>query len=140
MSLYMFVIAGGGSLGLILGGVITELVNWHWIFFINLPIGILAVLLGRVWIVENEGLGIGRDLDVLGSFLVTARSSRLAYAIVTASTHGWVSAHTLGFGGLAVACSLAFIVAESSCCPNRSCRCGSSACRASPARASSGGC
>jgi EmrB/QacA subfamily drug resistance transporter len=113
MSLYMFVIAGGGSLGLILGGVITELVNWHWIFFINIPIGLVAVLLGRVWIVENKGLGIGRDLDVLGSVLVTGALISLAYAIVTASTHGWVSAHTLGYGGLAIGLLVAFIVAES---------------------------
>jgi EmrB/QacA subfamily drug resistance transporter len=112
MSVYMFVVAGGGSLGLILGGVITELVNWHWIFFINVPIGVLAVVMGRMWIVENRGLGLGRDVDVLGSGLITAAMISLVYAIVTASTHGWTSAHTLGFGGLAVALLAGFVVAE----------------------------
>jgi EmrB/QacA subfamily drug resistance transporter len=112
MSVYMFVVAGGGSLGLILGGVITELVNWHWIFFINIPIGLAAVALGRVWIVENRGLGIGRDIDVLGSALITAALICVAYAIVTASTHGWGSAHTLGFAGLAVVLLAAFVGLE----------------------------
>ena len=112
MSVYMFVIAGGGSLGLILGGVITELVNWHWIFFINLPIGLAAVLLGRSWIAERPGLGISRDLDWLGSALITAALIALVYAIVTASEHGWASAHTLGFGGLAIAMLAAFVALE----------------------------
>ncbi len=57
MSLYTFVIAGGASLGLLLGGVLTEAINWHWIFFINLPIGAVAFFLGRRLIAENEGLG-----------------------------------------------------------------------------------
>jgi len=112
MSLYMFVVSGGGSLGLILGGVITELVNWHWIFFINIPIGIVAVVLGRTWIVENRGLGIGRDVDWLGSALVTVALIGVAYAIVTASTHGWGSAHTLGFGAAAAVLLAGFIALE----------------------------
>ncbi len=112
MSIYMFVIAGGGSLGLILGGLITQIANWHWIFFINLPFGLAAVALGRMWIVENRGPGIGRDVDWLGSALVTAALICLAYAIVTASTHGWGSAHTLGFGGGAVALLVAFVALE----------------------------
>ena len=112
MSVYLFVVAGGGSLGLILGGVITELVNWHWIFFINVPIGLAAVLLGRIWIAENRGSGIGRDIDWLGSALVTAALISLAYAIVTASSHGWGSAHTLGFGAAAALLLVAFVVLE----------------------------
>jgi EmrB/QacA subfamily drug resistance transporter len=112
MSIYMFVVAGGGSLGLILGGVITELANWHWIFFINVPIGLAAVLLGRTWIAENRGPGIGRNVDWLGSALVTAALISLAYAIVTASTHGWGSVHTLGFGGATVVLLAAFVVLE----------------------------
>ena len=68
MSIYTLVISGGASLGLIAGGAITQLLNWHWIFYVNVPVGIATVLLGRVWIVENAGLGIGRDLDVLGRY------------------------------------------------------------------------
>ena len=58
MSAYTFVVAGGASLGLLLGGVLTEAINWHWIFFINLPIGAVAFFLGRRLIAENEGLGV----------------------------------------------------------------------------------
>ncbi len=112
MSVYMFVVAGGGSLGLILGGIITELINWHWIFFINVPIGLGAVALGRRWIAENRGLGISRDIDWLGSALVPASLISLAYAIVTASTHGWGSTHTLGFGAAAVVLLVAFVLLE----------------------------
>jgi EmrB/QacA subfamily drug resistance transporter len=112
MSVYTLVISGGASLGLIAGGVITDALNWHWIFFINVPVGIATVLLGRRWIRENEGLGIGRDVDVLGSALVTAALIVGAYAIVTASSHGWGSAHTLGFGALSLALLAGFVGLE----------------------------
>jgi EmrB/QacA subfamily drug resistance transporter len=112
MSIYTLVISGGASLGLIAGGVITEAFNWHWIFFVNVPVGIATVLLGRVWIVENEGLGIGRDIDVLGSVLITASLIVGAYAIVTASSDGWGSAHTLGFAALSLALLTTFVALE----------------------------
>jgi MFS family permease len=86
MSIYTLVISGGASLGLIAGGAITQLLNWHWIFYVNLPVGVATVLLGRIWIVENVDLGIGRDVDVLGSVLITAALVVGAYAIVTASS------------------------------------------------------
>jgi MFS family permease len=103
MSLYTLTISAGASIGLIAGGAITELLDWHWIFFINIPIGIGTVLLGRAWIAENRGLGIGRDVDVVGSILVTAALVLGAYAIVTASSSGWAWAHALGFGAGALA-------------------------------------
>jgi EmrB/QacA subfamily drug resistance transporter len=112
MSVYTLVVSGGASLGLILGGVITESIDWHWIFFINVPIGVITVLLGRTRIVENKGLGIGRDLDVVGAMLVTAAMLLGVYAIVTSSSRGWGSAHTLGFGGLAVLLLAAFVTVE----------------------------
>ena len=105
MSIYTLVVSGGASLGLIAGGVITEALNWHWIFFVT-------VLLGRRWITENAGLGIERDIDVLGSTLITAALIVGAYAIVTAGSRGWGSAHTLGFGALSVALIAAFVVLE----------------------------
>jgi EmrB/QacA subfamily drug resistance transporter len=112
MSVYTLVISGGASLGLIAGGVITEALDWHWIFFVNVPVGVVTVLLGRVWILENQGLGIGRDVDVLGSVLVTAALVLGAYAIVTASSHGWGSAHTLGFGAGSLGLLAAFVALE----------------------------
>jgi MFS family permease len=112
MGIYMAVATAGGSLGLLAGGLVTELINWHWIFFINVPIGLATFLLGSALIVENDGLGLGKGVDVLGSLVVTAATMLGAYAIVTAAEHGWGSAHTLGLGGLALALGAGFIALE----------------------------
>jgi EmrB/QacA subfamily drug resistance transporter len=112
MSIFMFVIAGGGSLGLLAGGTITQLINWHWIFFINLPIGVGTMLLGWWLIEEQEGLGLRRGVDFAGSILVSAAVMVGVYAIVTAAEMGWSSAHTLGFGAAAIALLTTFFVVE----------------------------
>jgi EmrB/QacA subfamily drug resistance transporter len=112
MSIFMFVIAGGGSLGLLAGGTLTQLINWHWIFFINLPIGVGTMLLGWWLIDEHEGLGLSRGVDVVGSILVSAATMVGVYAIVTAAEMGWTSAHTLGFGAAAVILLATFFVVE----------------------------
>ncbi len=112
MSIYTLVISGGASLGLIAGGAITELLNWHWIFYVNVPVGVATVILGRMWLVENPRQGIGRDVDVLGSALITGSLVVIAYAIVTAGSDGWGSAHTLGFGALGVVLMIAFVALE----------------------------
>src|SRR3984957_4964438 len=72
MGLYAFVSAGGGSIGLLAGGALTQSLNWHWIFFVNVPIGVLAFVLGSALIEENEGIGLSGGVDVLGSILITA--------------------------------------------------------------------
>jgi len=113
MSAYMFVVVSGGSIGLLAGGALTQAIDWHWIFFINLPIGVLTVLMGRSLITENVGLGLKNGVDVLGSALVTIALMIGVYAIVEVTTYGWVSAHTLGFGGLAVILLAAFLRLES---------------------------
>jgi EmrB/QacA subfamily drug resistance transporter len=112
MSIYTFVISGGASLGLIAGGVITQTIDWHWIFFVNVPIGLATVLVGRTRIVENRGLGIGRDVDALGSVLVTAAMVLGVYAIVTSSTYGLGSEHTIVLGAVAVVLLGAFVALE----------------------------
>jgi EmrB/QacA subfamily drug resistance transporter len=112
MSIFMFVIAGGGSLGLLAGGTLTQLINWHWIFFINLPIGVGTMLLGWWLIDEHEGLGLSRGVDVAGSILVTAAMMLGVYAIVTAAEMGWTSVHTLGFGAAAILLLGTFFVVE----------------------------
>jgi EmrB/QacA subfamily drug resistance transporter len=112
MSIFMFVIAGGGSLGLLAGGTLTQLINWHWIFFINVPIGIGTMMLGSWLIDEHEGLGLSRGVDVAGSILVSAATVLGVYAIVTAAEMGWTSVHTLGFGGAAVLLLATFFVFE----------------------------
>jgi EmrB/QacA subfamily drug resistance transporter len=112
MSIFMFVIAGGGSLGLLAGGTITQLINWHWIFFINLPIGVGTMLLGSWLIEEHDGLGLSHGVDVVGSILVSAAMVVGIYAIVTAAEMGWTSVHTLGFGAAALILLATFFVVE----------------------------
>src|ERR1700687_5552122 len=113
MSVFTFVIAGGGSLGLLAGGLLTQMISWHWIFFITLPIGLATILLGWWLIEENEGAGLSRDVDIAGSILVSAAMMVGVYAIVTASDQGWASAHTLGFGAAALLLLIAFVALES---------------------------
>ena len=113
MSAYVFVAVGGGSIGLLVGGVLTQALSWHWIFFVNVPIGIATLILGRILVVENVGLGIKQGVDVVGSVLVTLSLMVGIYGIVTASSDGWVSAHTLGILGAAVLLFVSFVVLES---------------------------
>src|SRR4051794_24615532 len=72
MSAYVFVSVAGGSLGLLAGGLLTQAMSWHWVFFVNLPIGLAAFVLGQALIRADSGLGLGRGVDWLGSLLVTA--------------------------------------------------------------------
>ncbi|MFZ0767804.1 MAG: MFS transporter [Acidimicrobiales bacterium] len=113
MSSYLFVAVGGGSIGLLVGGVLTQAVNWHWIFVINVPIGVITLVLGSLLIQENEGLGVREGIDITGSLLMTASLILGIYAIVTSSTYGWLSSHTLGFGAGALALASVFIFVES---------------------------
>src|SRR2546425_2807054 len=112
MSVFTFVLAGGGSLGLLAGGLLTESINWHWIFFINLPIGVATFVAGAALIDETAGAGLRERVDAVGSILVTAAMVLGVYAIVTAAQYGWASAHTLGFGGAAIGLLAAFLALE----------------------------
>jgi EmrB/QacA subfamily drug resistance transporter len=112
MGAYIFVSVAGGSLGLLAGGLITGALSWHWIFFVNLPIGIATVALGALMIPGDRGLGLGQGIDWLGALLVTSSLMSAIYGIVQASAHGWTSAQVLGFGGLAIALMAAFIARE----------------------------
>jgi EmrB/QacA subfamily drug resistance transporter len=112
MSVFTFVIAGGGSLGLLAGGVLTQLVSWHWIFFVNLPVGVATFWLGAILIDETEGLGLRQGVDVAGSILVTAAMVLGVYSIVTAAQYGWLSAHTIGFGVASAGILTSFVVLE----------------------------
>jgi EmrB/QacA subfamily drug resistance transporter len=113
MSIFTFVVAGGGSIGLLAGGLLTEWINWHWIFFINLPIGVATFIAGATLIDETEGIGIGQGVDLVGSVLVTAATVLGIYAIVTTAEFGWGSAHTVGFGAAAAGLLVAFLIVES---------------------------
>jgi EmrB/QacA subfamily drug resistance transporter len=113
MSAYVFVAVAGGSLGLLAGGALTQILSWHWIFFVNLPIGALTVVLGRALIPADTGvIGDVRSLDWRGSLLVTASLMTAIYAIVRASSHGWGSSSVLSFGLLAAVLMAAFVTVE----------------------------
>jgi EmrB/QacA subfamily drug resistance transporter len=112
MSAYIFVAVGGGSIGLLVGGLVTQAVNWHWIFFINIPIGALTLILGRALLEESEGIGFDKGVDVLGSIAVTAALMLGIYAIVTTPDHGWGSAHTLVYGGAGLALMAVFLTLQ----------------------------
>ncbi len=113
MSAYVFVAVGGGSIGLLAGGVLTQALSWHWIFFVNVPIGIATLILGRLLVVENVGIGIRQGVDVVGSLLVTLSLMIGIYGIVTASSDGWGAPHTLVSLGIAVGLFVTFLVLES---------------------------
>ena len=101
MSAYVFVSVAGGSIGLLAGGLLTAALSWHWVFFVNLPIGVATFALGHALIRADRGLGLGHGVDWVGSVLVTASLMSAMYAIVEATSHGWLSLQVLGFGGLA---------------------------------------
>jgi EmrB/QacA subfamily drug resistance transporter len=113
MSAYVFVAVAGGSLGLLAGGALTQALNWHWIFFVNLPIGATTFMLGRALIPEDTGSGLDDGIDWLGSVLVTVSLMTAVYAIVQATSHGWGSSQVLGFGALATTLMGAFLTVES---------------------------
>ena len=112
MSAYVFVSVAGGSLGLLAGGILTQTLSWHWVFFVNLPIGVATFLLGNALIRSDSGLGLAHGVDWLGSLLVTVSLMSAIYAIVEATNHNWGSAQVLGFLGLAAALMVAFITLE----------------------------
>ena len=113
MSSYIIVAVGGGSLGLLVGGYVTQALSWHWIFFINIPIGIATLVLGIVLIDENVGLGVREGLDIGGAVLSTGGLMLAVYAIVTSTQYGWHSTHTLVSGGAAVLVLAGFVLLES---------------------------
>jgi EmrB/QacA subfamily drug resistance transporter len=113
MSAYVFVAVGGGSIGLLAGGVLTQALSWHWIFFVNVPVGVATVIAASILLVDNVGFGIRQGVDWVGSVLITLSVMVAIYAIVTASSYGWGSAHTLGILGLAVVLFVTFLVLES---------------------------
>jgi EmrB/QacA subfamily drug resistance transporter len=113
MSAYVFVSVAGGSLGLLAGGILTQALSWHWVFFVNLPIGLATFFLGRWLLDHDQGLGLGHGVDWLGSALVTLSLMSAVYAIVQTSSHGWGSVQVLGFGTLAALLMAAFLTVES---------------------------
>jgi EmrB/QacA subfamily drug resistance transporter len=114
MGVYAFVASGGGSVGLLLGGVLTESINWHWIFFVNVPIAIVTALLAARLLERDEGIGFEGGADVAGAVLVTSSLMLGVYTIVSpAAEYGWGATQTLALAAVSLALLAAFIVRES---------------------------
>jgi EmrB/QacA subfamily drug resistance transporter len=112
IGVYSFVAAAGGAIGLLAGGVLTQALNWHWIFFVNLPIGVATGVFATRLLPSDSGLGLRRGADAPGALLLVAALMLAVYTIVEASDYGWGSAHTLGFGGLAAGLLAAFVARQ----------------------------
>src|SRR6478609_11427369 len=112
MGVYAFVASAGGSIGLLAGGILTQAISWHWIFLVNLPIGV-AVAFGTLRLVEDRpGLGLGAGADVPGAVLLTAGLMLGVYAILQVPEHGWGATRTLLLGAIAVGLLTAFVVRQ----------------------------
>ena len=110
LSVWAAIAVGGAAVGLLLGGILTEYLSWEWAFFVNVPVGVAAVLLSLRYISESRVATTG--VDVLGALSVTAGLTLLVYAIVRTQDYGWVSVETLGLAAAAVALLAVFVVTE----------------------------
>jgi EmrB/QacA subfamily drug resistance transporter len=113
MGLIGFVAAGGGSLGVLLGGVLTDLLDWHWVFLVNVPVGIAVCLLSLVLLPGASDSVGSRRIDVAGAVTVTTSLMFAVYAIVNGNAQGWTSVQTTGLLGAAAALLVAFLLIES---------------------------
>ncbi|MFJ9032807.1 MFS transporter [Streptomyces sp. NPDC102274] len=109
---FSFVGAGGASLGQVLGGTLTQALSWNWIFYINLPIGAVALTLALRVLSRESGPGLRAGVDILGAILVTSGLMLGVYAIVSAGAHGLVGTHTLGFAALAASLLAGFVLRQ----------------------------
>jgi EmrB/QacA subfamily drug resistance transporter len=113
IGVYAFVASAGGSIGLLAGGLITQALDWHWIFFVNLPIGIATAALARRLIAADRGIGLRAGADIPGAALITGALMLGVYTIVKpAAESGWGAARTLELGAVSLALLAAFIARE----------------------------
>jgi EmrB/QacA subfamily drug resistance transporter len=103
IGVYSFVASAGGAVGLLAGGILTQGLNWHWIFFVNLPIGAVTAVYARRLLPNDKGVGLEHGADIPGAVLLVSSLMLAVYTIVEASRYTWGSVHTLGLGALALA-------------------------------------
>jgi len=113
MGIYGFVCAGGGSIGAMLGGLLTGMLNWHWVFLVNLPIGVAVIAMSLRLVPDTHNAPANPRLDFVGAATITTSLILAVYAIVNGNESGWTSFATLGLLGIATALFVAFIVIES---------------------------
>jgi EmrB/QacA subfamily drug resistance transporter len=112
IGVYGFVASAGGSIGLLAGGVLTEAISWHWIFFVNLPVGVATAVLATRLVEDRPGMGLRAGADLPGAVLLTGGLMLGVYTILQVSEQGWGSAQTLGLGAVALALLAAFVVRQ----------------------------
>ncbi|HET8980427.1 MAG TPA: MFS transporter [Solirubrobacteraceae bacterium] len=112
LGVWSAIAAGGSAVGLLVGGALTDLASWRWVFFVNVPFGIITVALALRYVAESRVQMARRSIDLAGAVTVTGGLVVLVYAIVKAQTFGWGSARTLGLGAAALALLVAFVVIE----------------------------
>ena len=109
---YSFVASAGASIGLLAGGILTHAISWHWIFFVNVPIGIVSIFLSVRLIDSDRGIGLRSGADVIGATLVTAALMLGVYTIVQTSQYGWTSVQTIGLGALSILLLAGFVARQ----------------------------
>jgi EmrB/QacA subfamily drug resistance transporter len=113
IGVFAFVASAGGAVGLLAGGVVTQLINWHWIFFVNLPIGLATAFYTRRLVERDAGIGLGAGADVPGAVLITSALMLGVYTIVKpAAEDGWGSGQALALGAVSLALLAAFVARE----------------------------
>ena len=113
IGVFAFVASAGGSIGLLAGGILTESINWHWIFFINIPIGIATAVLANRLLERDKGIGFGGGADVPGAVLITSSLMLAVYTIVKpAAEQGWGDPQTLALSAVSLGLLAAFIARE----------------------------
>jgi EmrB/QacA subfamily drug resistance transporter len=112
IGVYGFVASAGGSIGLLAGGVLTEAINWHWIFFINIPVGIVTAFLATRLVADSPGIGLKAGADLPGAVLLTGGLMLGVYTILQVSEQGWGSTQTLGLGAVSIALLAAFVARQ----------------------------
>ena len=112
IGVYAFVASAGGAVGLLAGGVLTQSINWHWIFFVNVPIGVIGVAAGRVLVPESRDQSDEQALDVPGLVVSAGGLFALTFALTEANRYGWTSGTIIGLFAAAVVLLVSFVVIE----------------------------
>jgi EmrB/QacA subfamily drug resistance transporter len=112
IGVYGFVASAGGSIGLLAGGALTEAINWHWIFFVNIPVGVATAFLAMRLVEDRPGIGLKAGADLPGAVLLTSGLMLGVYTILQVNEQGWGSAQTLALGAVSVALVAAFVARQ----------------------------
>ncbi len=113
IGVYGFVASAGGSIGLLAGGILTDAISWHWIFFINVPIGIATAILARRLVEDRPGIGWDKGADLPGAIVLTTGLMIGVYSILQVSERGWGSWQVLGLGAVSAVLVGGFVVRQS---------------------------